>query len=135
LILTFSQLRKRESIGGLGAVQLTAAHGRGLYKSGERVENSLHLARVFESVSGVSSLGLIAHDFGKSQRSKNIAGARYAATDGSCNLTGAHRFTFRQQGDHGEGNGIAKETAQPRLPVAHFFHGSDAYHVFAIAKT
>ena len=92
----FSQLRKGESIGGLAAAPLTAAHGRGLYKSGERVENSLHLARVFEPVSSVSSLGLIAHDFGKPQRSKNIAGARYAAADGSGNLTGTHLFTFRE---------------------------------------
>ncbi len=131
----FSQLRKRENVGDLPAAPLTVAHGRSLYKSGERVENSAHLARVFKSVSGVSSFGLISHQLCKPQCSKNIASARYAATHSSGDLAGAHLFTFRQQGDHRKGNGVAKETAQPRLPVAHLFHGSDAYHVFAIAKT
>src|SRR4030095_6757416 len=110
-------------------------HGCGFYKSGERVENSPYLARVFESISGVSSFRLISHHLCEPQCAKNIAGARSAATDSPCDLTGAHLFTIRQQGDHGEGNGVAEKTAQPRLPIAHFFHGSDAYHVFAIAKT
>jgi hypothetical protein len=50
-------------------------------------------------------------------------------------LARAHVFVFRQQRDHGEGNGIAEQTTQPRLSITHLFHGSDTYHVFAIAKT
>jgi hypothetical protein len=118
----FSQLRKHENVGCLRAAPLTVVHGRGFYKSGERVENSPYLARVFESIPGVSSFRLIAHPLCEPQCAKNVAGARYAATNSSCDLTGGHLFTIRQQGDHGEGNGVAKKTAQPRLPVAYLFH-------------
>jgi hypothetical protein len=44
-------------------------------------------------------------------------------------------FIIRQQGNHGEGNGVSEKAAQPWLPIAYFFHGRNAYHVFAIAKT
>jgi hypothetical protein len=45
-------------------------------------------------------------------------------TNGSCDLTGAHLFTFRQQRDDGEGNGVAEKTPQPRLPIGHLLHGA-----------
>jgi len=34
-----------------------------------------------------------------------------------------------------KGHWVAEQTTQPRLPIGYLFHGSDAYHVFAIAKT
>ena len=109
--------------------------GGGLHKSRKRVENPLDLARMFESVSGVPSFRLVTHQLCQSQRAENIAGSRDAAADGFRNFAGAQLFSIHQQGNHGKGDRIAEEPAQPRLPVGQFFHGSDAYHVFAIAKT
>jgi hypothetical protein len=116
------------------ASPLAPVHGSSFYESGERVENSAHLARVFESISGVSPFGLIAHQLRKPQCAKNIAGA-VRCGQSLLRLTGAHLFAINQQGNDGEGNGISQKSAQPRLPIAYFFHGRNPYHVFAIAKT
>jgi hypothetical protein len=118
-----------------GAAPLALVHGCGPYESGERVENSSHPPRVFESISSVSPFGLIAYQLCKPQCTKDIAGARHAAANRSCDLTGAHLFTIRQQKNHGEGSRVSEKTAQARLPIAYFFRGRNAYHVFAIAKT
>jgi hypothetical protein len=95
-----------------GADPLAPVHGCGFYESGERIENSSHLAWVLEPISGVLSLGLIAYQLCKPQGAQNIAGARHAAADRSCDLTGAHLFTIGQQRNHGEGNRISQKTAQ-----------------------
>jgi hypothetical protein len=36
---------------------------------------------------------------------------------------------------HAEGHWVAEQGTQPRLSIGYLFHRSDAYHVFAIAKT
>jgi hypothetical protein len=82
----------------------------------------------------MSPLGVIAYQFCKPQCAKKIAGARYAAANRSCDLTDALPIIIRQQGNHGEGKGVSEKAAQPWLPIAYFFHGRNAYHVFAIAK-
>ena len=135
MLAIFSELRKRESVADLQAAPLTAVHGRGFYKSGERVKNSVYLAQVFEPVASMPSFGLVAHQLRQPQRAKYIARARYAPADGFRDLAGAQFFVFREQGNDSEGNRVAEKTAQPRLSIAHLFHGSDPYHVFAIAKT
>ena len=102
-----------------------------VYEAGERIEDLSHFARVLEPVAAMASFGLVAHQFGQSQRPENIACSRHAPADRLGDLAGGHVLSF----NHGKRHGIAENPAQPRLPVAHLFHGSDAYHVFAIAKT
>jgi hypothetical protein len=119
-------------------MNINEANGRWERRSSQTrkgVENPPDVARMFESVSGMPSFRLVTHQLCQSQRAENIAGPRDAAADGLGNFPGAHLFSIHQQGNHGKGDRIAEEPAQPRLPVGQFFHGSDAYHVFAIAKT
>jgi hypothetical protein len=44
-------------------------------------------------------------------------------------------FTLGEQGDDGKRHRVTEKTTESRLPIGYLFHGSDAYHVFGIAKT
>jgi hypothetical protein len=110
-------------------------HGCGFYKFGKRLENSLYLARMLQSIPRVSPFSLIADNLGKPQSAQDVARARYAPTDRLCYLTGAQVFTVGEQGDDGKRRRVTEQTTEPGLAIGYLFHGSDAYHVFAIAKT
>jgi len=97
--LTFSHFRNCEN----GKVSTRAfksffmPKGRGSFnKAGKTIEQPTHFAWMFESVSGASSVCLIAHHLGKPQRRQHVADPRYAPSHGSGNFARSHLFVFRQ---------------------------------------
>jgi hypothetical protein len=88
----------------------TARHRCRFYKPGKRFENSPYLARMLQSITRVSPVGLISHYLSKPQRAQDIARARHAPADSLRDLTGGQVFTIGQQANHGKGDRVPEQT-------------------------
>lgn len=98
--------------------------GGGFNKTGEAVEHSAGFARMFETVTRASSIGVVAHHLGESQRGQHVADPRHAPAHGSCDFAWRHLFVLRQQPYHREGHWVSQDTTEPRFPVMRFIHAA-----------